>query len=46
MHTPWGGLSASVRIRESPTRVSTDRATMTAVSGGAGGYQIDTFFDL
>ncbi len=41
-----GTLVAGVRIRESPLRASLGRTTSSAVLGGAGGYQIDSFFDL
>jgi hypothetical protein len=41
-----GGLLANVQIRESPTKASLGRITSSAVSGGAGGYQIDSFFDI
>ena len=37
---------AGVQIRESPLRASLGRTTSSAVLGGAGGYQIDSFFDL
>ena len=41
-----GGLPANVQIRESPTKASLGRTTSSAVSGGAGGYQTDSFFDI
>lgn len=41
-----GNLPAGVQIRESPTRASLGRTTASAVSGGVGGYQIDSFFDI
>ncbi len=41
-----GGLPGGVQIRESPTKASLGRTTSSAVSGGASGYQIDSFFDV
>jgi hypothetical protein len=41
-----GGLPANIQIRESPTRASLGRTTASAVSGGAGGYGTDSFFDI
>jgi hypothetical protein len=41
-----GGLPSNIQIRESPTKASSGRTTSSAVSGGAGGYQLDSFFDV
>ena len=41
-----GGLPSGVQIRESPTKTSLGRTTSSAVSGGNGGYQTDSFFDI
>ena len=41
-----GSLMPSVQIRESPTKASLGRITSSAVSGGSGGYQTDSFFDV
>jgi hypothetical protein len=41
-----GGLMPGVQIRESPTKASLGRITSSAVSGGVGGYQTDSFFDI
>jgi hypothetical protein len=42
-----GSLPPGVKIRESPTKQSLGRTTSSAVGGtGAGGYQIDSFFDI
>jgi hypothetical protein len=41
-----GSLPPEVQIHASPTKVSTGRTTSSAVSGGNGGYQIDSFFDI
>ncbi len=41
-----GGLPSNVQIHESPTKASLGRTTSSAVSGGNGGYQLDSFFDV
>ena len=39
-------MPSGVMLRESPTKASLGRTTISAVSGGSGGYQIDSFFDI
>jgi hypothetical protein len=44
--TVGGGLPPNVQIRESPTKASLGRTMFSSVSGGSGGYQTDSFFDI